>query len=268
MRRRRDSLVEVNGAQLDVRRLGPVQESNGYGRPVVMVHGLVIGSQAMWYAAGGAALAARGEVIVYDARGHGRSQRTTDGYSVDALTDDLEVIVDSTVSGALDLVGHSYGALVAANYCRRHPGRVTRVSLIEMPLDPGGLLRDELASRASKEGVRAAKAKIGKELGGKPLALRRVIWSAYEFWTETNVAAELEQQSPVTAEWLTGVQARTQLVYGCGSPCLADGRAVHEAITGSQFELIDGGHFLPLECPAKLAALLVSFHATPARGRP
>lgn len=102
------------------------------------MHGLVFGSIATWYFTAAAKLATRFNVVMYDQRGHGKSDLTASGYDLNTLASDLEGVVDhyrqsSDVSG-FALVGHSYGALVALTYALRFPARVSRLVLIDAPL--------------------------------------------------------------------------------------------------------------------------------------
>ena len=67
----------------------------GSGPPLVMLHGLLVGSLATWYFTAAPALAARGHVVLYDLRGHGLSERAPSGYDVatqiEALRDQRRV---------------------------------------------------------------------------------------------------------------------------------------------------------------------------------
>lgn len=84
-------------------------------------------------------------VIWYDQRGTGRSARgdLPEGADVVGLyLDDLHALVQRYDRGAgVDLVGHSWGAMLASAYLGRHPERVRRVVLAE----PGFLTPDEMA---------------------------------------------------------------------------------------------------------------------------
>ncbi|MGH7285457.1 MAG: alpha/beta fold hydrolase, partial [Polyangiaceae bacterium] len=59
------SLETRNGVALHVQRLGE------NGSPVVMLHGLFVGSMASWYFTAAPALAEKHRVLLYDLRGNG-----------------------------------------------------------------------------------------------------------------------------------------------------------------------------------------------------
>ncbi|MFJ1807535.1 MULTISPECIES: alpha/beta fold hydrolase [unclassified Streptomyces] len=126
------AMVDTGAVRLHVQRLGPRQ-----GRPatttVVLVHGLLTDSLASYYFTVAPAFAAAGlDVVMYDLRGHGRSERPARGYTLDDNVDDLAALLDRlAVTGPVHLVGNSYGGTIAFGYAARHPGRAASVSLIE-----------------------------------------------------------------------------------------------------------------------------------------
>ena len=81
------STLIANGVAHHVQELGPSD-----ALPVVMTHGLVIGSLASWYFTVGPALARTRRVRMYDLRGHGRSARMPSGYDTHTLATDLDAL--------------------------------------------------------------------------------------------------------------------------------------------------------------------------------
>lgn len=69
------------------------------------------------------------DVLAYDQLGAGRSARLADprGYTLERALADLEAIRLRLRAPKLVLVGHSWGATLAAAYLARHPGRVAGV---------------------------------------------------------------------------------------------------------------------------------------------
>ncbi|MFI5960645.1 alpha/beta fold hydrolase [Streptomyces asoensis] len=126
------AMVDTGSVRLHVQRTGP-----RHGRPatatVVLVHGLLTDSLASYYFTVAPAFAAAGlDVVMYDLRGHGRSERPASGYSLDDGVDDLAALLDRLgVTGPVHLVGNSYGGTIAFGYAARHPGRAASVTLVE-----------------------------------------------------------------------------------------------------------------------------------------
>jgi pimeloyl-ACP methyl ester carboxylesterase len=78
--------------------------------------------------------AAGARVVLWDYRGHGRSQPapTPDGYTMDAVLDDLARVLDWAAPGQRAVVGGlSLGGLVSLHFALRWPERVRALLLID-----------------------------------------------------------------------------------------------------------------------------------------
>jgi proline iminopeptidase len=73
------------------------------------------------------------QVVFYDQRGSGLSPRVPDDQlSLDRYVEDLDAVIRSVSPHApVRLVGHSWGAMLAAAYLDRHPDQVSHVVLAE-----------------------------------------------------------------------------------------------------------------------------------------
>lgn len=70
------------------------------------------------------------QLVRYDRRGCGLSDRTTRRFSFDDAQFDLEAVADAFSDGPFDLVGFCSGGAMAAMYAARHPEKVRRLVLI------------------------------------------------------------------------------------------------------------------------------------------
>jgi len=103
----------------------------GERRPVLLVHG-VGGTAWIWHRVA-PALAEVGRPIAVDLRGFGLSQRSTDhAYATEDHAADLAALIDALRLEELDLIGFSWGALVALALSAR-TDRVRRLALVDMP---------------------------------------------------------------------------------------------------------------------------------------
>jgi pimeloyl-ACP methyl ester carboxylesterase len=112
----------------------PALHGTGRSAPkVVCVHGLGYDSLASFYLTLAAPLAAAGvDVLTYDLRGHGRSQRPATGYRLGDFVDDLVALLDMIVGTApVHLVGNSFGGTIAFSLAARYPERVRSIVSIE-----------------------------------------------------------------------------------------------------------------------------------------
>ena len=116
----------------------------GSGDPVILIHGLT--RQLEHWAGVGDSLARDHRVVVFDLRGHGQSTRFKETrYFGEELANDVVRLLDHLRIPSAHLVGHSLGAVVAANVAARYPTRVASASLIAGPFreDTGSFNRDD-----------------------------------------------------------------------------------------------------------------------------
>ena len=92
-----------------------VQDSGGRGRPVILIHGWPLSGES-WKAQIPALTAAGFRVIAYDRRGFGRSDKPSDGFDYDTLTDDLAGLIHDMALTNVSLVGFSMGGGEVARY--------------------------------------------------------------------------------------------------------------------------------------------------------
>ena len=121
--------VLLNGIRHHVQRLGETS-----GSPVVFLHGLVMDNLSSWYFTVATQVAKSHRAVLYDLRGHGRSERATTGYGLEALSDDLLALIDHEELAGVTLVGHSFGGTLALATALRSE-RVERLVLVD-PLVP------------------------------------------------------------------------------------------------------------------------------------
>ena len=102
----------------------------GSGQPVVFVHSWALSSDMWQYQS--VELAEHGlRCVMYDRRGHGRSEQSSSGYDIDTLADDLAEVIDSRDLANVTLVGHSMGGAEIIRYLTRHgSARVSRIVLL------------------------------------------------------------------------------------------------------------------------------------------
>lgn len=74
-------------------------------------------------------LSDRFQVIRYDQRGNGLSQKTNVDINFEHMVDDMEVIIDTYGYDKVAILGMSQGASVAIAYARRQPARVSHLVL-------------------------------------------------------------------------------------------------------------------------------------------
>jgi pimeloyl-ACP methyl ester carboxylesterase len=103
------------------------------GRPVLLLHG-GSGSWTHWVRNIGPLVQAGRAVLVPDLPGFGESAPPPDGHDADVLPGWLELGLQSLIGAApVDLVGFSFGGLVAGLWAQAVPARVARLVLVGSP---------------------------------------------------------------------------------------------------------------------------------------
>jgi len=228
---------------------------------VVFLHGLLVGSLAEWYFTSAPSLAAHRRAILYDLRGHGRSDRPLDGYSIAEQTLDLTKLLDALgVTEPVGLVGHSFGALVALRFALDRPDSVERLALVDAPLPPSTLGEYREPDEAGKLELLGALPEEQRKafLGGGRRA-RRLLEHLDFLTRQCSLMADLALEQDIPDGELAGLSMPVLGVFGARSLCRPVGQRLARVVPGFQHVELDCGHFVPLEASADLTAHLQEF---------
>jgi proline iminopeptidase len=164
----REGYVIVAGARLYYRELGA-------GPPLVILHGgpdfnhnYLLPEMDAWSSAF--------RLIYYDQRGRGKSSGDVrpEDVSIESDIEDLDVLRQHFGLESFNLLGHSWGGLLAMEYATRHPNHLSRLILMNAaPMSHVDLLHFRTQREALEPGNLAAKSAIavtGKFLSGDILA--------------------------------------------------------------------------------------------------
>jgi pimeloyl-ACP methyl ester carboxylesterase len=130
-------------------------EDAGEGTPVVGLHGLT--ATRRYVVMGSRALERSGHrVVLYDARGHGRSQPAPDpeSYTYDDLARDLRAVLDDRGIERAVLAGASMGAHTILRFALDHPERTAGLVVITPAFEPDAE-RDYARWDALADGLRS-----------------------------------------------------------------------------------------------------------------
>ncbi len=126
----------------------------GSGGPLILLHGN--GEDSTYFSHQIAYFQKSYRVIAIDTRGHGKTPRGEEPFTISQFADDLYVFMKQHEIRRADMLGFSDGANIALLFTIRHPERVNRLILNGANLNPGGL-RTSVRFSLMKE-YRAAKA--------------------------------------------------------------------------------------------------------------
>jgi len=120
-----DGFVTVNGLRIHYVDFG------GDGRPTVAIHG--IASSGWSWADVAAGLGSSARVIAPDLRGHADSQCSpTDSYGSEDAAADIAALIQELQLGEVDVIGHSWGGLIAVALTAQGDVQVRRLVIVDI----------------------------------------------------------------------------------------------------------------------------------------
>ncbi len=228
---------------------------------VVFVHGLGIDNMSsFYYTLANPAARAGADVILYDLRGHGDTERPPTGYSVEASVRDLTALLDALgVSRPVHLVGNSFGGTVALALAMAHPARVASVLLIEALIEAAAMGEEEWEEKMAR--MLAEGMKLRRVLSGRAQYSRKL----YRFSAAmdalvngTTLTADLRAQRPFRDADLRSVTCPVGAVYGDNSDIIDQGYRLKHLLPNCDLTVVPKcGHFLIVEAPGVLRDLLL-----------
>ena len=103
-------------------------EDYGRGDPVLLIHGL--GSSCRDWEYQIPTLAAQYRVIAVDIRGHGRSDKPRERYSIAGFSADIEALLNHLQPGPVHLVGLSMGGMIGFQIAVDHPQWLKSLTIV------------------------------------------------------------------------------------------------------------------------------------------
>jgi pimeloyl-ACP methyl ester carboxylesterase len=183
---------------------------------VVFIHGLGTDSLASFYLTLMVPMAASGvDVLAYDLRGHGRSDRPLTGYAISDFVDDLAALVERLeIAGSVHLIGNSFGGTLTYSYALAHPDQV--VSIVAIEAEPATLewadkMERALANITEDLSRDDTFAWIASTFGAHHARLAR---HAGERLRETSMVDEVPKGPLVALEQLGDLRCPTLLILG------------------------------------------------------
>jgi abhydrolase domain-containing protein 6 len=254
------------------RRSGPIaywESGPPGGTPVVLLHGF-LSSARQWRRT--LERNADLRLLAPDLPGHGRSALPREALSPARYAESMEAWARRVGLGAVALVGHSMGGLVAVDWCARHPGRAVRLGLCA----PAGAPHDFRPALPTwplrVPGLRGLFVRL---LTARPVA-RRIFGGitrsdpeadarvAADFLWSVRHAREAFRNPrfydyPELAERLGSIRVPVEILWGVEDAVLpaSDVHAFAPHLSDCRVTLLPGcGHAPPVERPAEFDAFL------------
>lgn len=252
--------IRLNGVELNV-------QCMGRGPLLVMCHGLVFGSVATWYFTAAHRLAQRFRVVLYDLRGHGKSELTATGYDLSTQAQDLAALIDylqrhddQLSSGPVYLAGHSYGGLIALHYSLQQPAQIAKLALVDAPLPANRYIYPSMAEVTTEAALaRCYPPELIARLASGARAATRLQARVRSLFLQSSLRQDVAAAGDVAEDRLQTLTCPVLCLYGQHSDCLAAGERLAQVLPQACLQLLDCGHFIPVEASEAMTQHLDAF---------
>jgi 3-oxoadipate enol-lactonase len=277
------SFFEANGLRFHCLRW-----SDGGGKGPVLLNHPTGFLAALWHPIAARLAAAGYEVLAYDARGHGDSEKpaaTDENYHWQRFVDDLDSTVTNLGLRGAPFVGHSMGGATGLHLEGAHPGSFSRLAVIEPIVMPGGFRPDEerrgqmAASARRRRMTFASRAEMIEQYRSRETFARWTDECLHLYADHGTFETEdrrIQLKCPAEVEGavfsLSGSLNIWDVLPAIGAPVLVmagrhtDGfldmvaQGVSQRVKNGRFvQLSDAGHLAPMERPDVVAGEILDF---------
>jgi proline iminopeptidase len=278
-----EGFLQINGASLFFKTMGS-------GEPIVVLHGGP-GFDHRQFLPYIWKLAERHKVILFDQRGTGLSSAPIDStsISIDSFIADIEGVRKAFGIEKMNLLGHSWGGILAMHYGTRHPDRLKTLILCSTAAS----FESFAEMRANYEADRLPEdAALVQEIyssdayqNGDPQAVER-FWRVYfkPYFANQSLVSKLDlqfEENSITNgnavaghilqsigefdlhEDLGAIRCPTLIIHGDSDPMpFTYAGMIHESIAGSKLVIVGGaGHWLFVDATETFTSSVLDFLA-------
>jgi 3-oxoadipate enol-lactonase len=215
-------------------------------------------------------LAGQAEILTYDCRGHGQSDRTSGPFTTDLFASDLAELFDHLNWPDAVVAGCSMGGCVAQAFAGLNPSRANALGLIDTTAWYGADAPKNWRERAAVARSKGLAGMVGFQV---------TRWFSDQFgithpefvkeMTRVFLANDVDSYAATCImlgdadlrPYLPALRMPVAVIVGeedYATP-IAMARQLHEAIRGSTLTILPGGrHLTPVECPDQIAAQLLT----------
>jgi pimeloyl-ACP methyl ester carboxylesterase len=247
----------INGIRLHTQSLG-----HG-GQPLVLLHGMLIGTLTSWYFAIAPLLARRRRVHMYDLRGHGLSEAPPSGYRLSDMAQDLAHVVAHFGRGEpVAVAGHSFGGAIALRFAIDHPHLVERLVLVETPLPvviPGWEISAREQTRDTLVAMLPPILQTSFDSGRR--RARRLEGRTDHLIQHTTLTQDLAAEPDIADSDIATVRCPVLMCYATYTkPEIMQSRdRLAKLLPRATVRMFEGSHYLPNESPQQIAAAIDTF---------
>jgi len=275
--------LEINGTSLFYKTMGS-------GEPIIVLHGGP-GFDHRQFLPYIWELAERHKVILFDQRGTGLSSGPIDAtsISIDSFIDDIEGVREAFGIEKMNLLGHSWGGILAMHYAISRPGDLNSLILCSTAASFESFAEMRAtyeADRLPEDTALLQEIYSSEEFqNGDPLAVEK-FWRVYfkPYFADQQLASKLDLQFTENSikygnevaghlfesigefdlhEDLQAIRCPTLIIHGDADPMpVKYAEMIHESIDGSELVIAEGaGHWLFVDATDTFTSSVVDFLA-------
>lgn len=198
----------------------------GSGEPLILLHGN--GDSSDYFAHQIEYFSRRYRVIAVDTRGHGKSPRGREPFTISRFADDLKCFMEENGIDSADILGFSDGGNIAVEFALRYPDAVKRLILVGANIFPAGMKPIYLVPITVAFGVMTFFSVFSRKAVRRALLLRLMV-----------------KEPKISPDELGAITAPTLVMAGT-SDMIKDShtRLIHHSIPGSRLCILPGDHFI------------------------
>jgi pimeloyl-ACP methyl ester carboxylesterase len=255
--------VVANGVRFHVQQLAPPPSDGRSSVPgprptVVFIHGLIMDNLSSFYYTLANTCASGGEnVMLYDLRGHGLSERPPSGYTLEDSVDDLVALLSALgIDGPVHLVGNSYGGTIGLAFALAYPERVASLILIEAHFAVSGWAEGMARTlRTIADGMEMEFQQAMITAAGRKMI--RMAKKAEALINHTSLVPDLLSIIPLAREPLATITCPVLAIYGEESDVIERAHELDLALPDFTLDILPGcDHSILMEVPSHLQAVL------------
>lgn len=213
----------------------------GQGRPLILLHGN--GESCDYFKGQIDVFAAYYHVYAIDTRGHGKTPRGDQPFTIRQFAEDLLGFMEVHRLEKAHILGFSDGGNIALVFALKYPERVDRLILNGANLDPSGV-EDPIQRWIEDEYARAKSSAAASE------ADRR----------RAELFGLMVHEPDIAPSELAAVRIRTLVIAGTEDIIKrSHTELIAESLPDSKLVLIEGGHFIATEKPEAFNRAVLDF---------
>lgn len=233
-------------------------------RAVVFNHGLVMDNLSSWYFTLGSKVSEFAQSLMYDLRGHGKTQRPETGYTINDFLEDLsELLYGLDVKKPVYLIGNSFGGVLNLAFALKYPERTKGIVLIDSHLGDSGFAADmvETLSLKGEERDKAIASSFSDWLGRHSDRKRnRLAENAKSLVYGTSLVNDIRNSEILPETSLSEISCPVLAIYGEYSDIRGKGERVASLLPDCEYRIMKGcTHSVIWEATPELCKLVTDW---------